>query len=204
MNTEQAIANLISYATVEQVDTERELVRVRRGEVLTDWLSWLSVFSGQMIDWCSPSVGEQGILLAPSGVLENATFLRGLPTGQYKRPNTGETGYKVRFKNGDTVTHNGADMEVVVSGTFTVKAGGDIVLQSPSTINNNAPTTKMSANTVIGGGLAVNGSGEGGGSSVIHGDFNVVGTIANNSVNIGSTHTHSGVQGGGSNTGTPT
>lgn len=60
-----------------------------------------------------------------------------------------------------------------------------------------APTTKIISDVIIEGSLSVTGT------STLNGAVETTGTITNNGKNIGSTHTHNGVQPGGGNTGVP-
>lgn len=181
LNTEQAIEKLIQYATVEQVDTAGVLVRVRAGDNLTDWVRWFSTFSGSHIDWSSPSVGEQGMLLSPSGILNNGAFLRGLPSEQFQPPSHDEQSFVIRFKNGDTMTHDGSQLIFNIAGgithdTPTVTHTGDTQMQGNTQTGGNA---QFAANVGVGG------------------------TLSNQGTNVGHDHTHSNVERGSDNTGGP-
>lgn len=60
-----------------------------------------------------------------------------------------------------------------------------------------APTTRIASEVTIDGSLTVNGP------TTMNGDIDSTGTITNNGKNVGSTHTHGGVQAGSGNTGAP-
>lgn len=108
-----------------------------------------------------------------------------------------------------TLEHTG-NLVVDTTGTVSVTAGGAATVDAPSVTLDTPQTTCTGALTVQGlltyqAGL----SGSGGAGAALTGNLNVTGNIAstgtvqNNGKNIGSTHTHSGVQTGGGNTGAP-
>ena len=71
------ISNLIRYGVVKEADYEKALIRVelQDGELLTDWIPWVTLRAGGDQFWWAPEVGEVMLLLAPSGELANAVAL---------------------------------------------------------------------------------------------------------------------------------
>lgn len=67
---------------------------------------------------------------------------------------------------------------------------GGIVMHSPTALEFNAPNITLNGNTTING------------NTTLNGDTAVVGSMQNNGTNVGSTHTHGGVQTGNGSTGT--
>ena len=88
---------------------------------------------------------------------------------------------------------------------------GGINVVSPSKVTVQAPNIELNASTqcalnspqIVLNGTVQQGSGSFGGTSTWQGDMNTLGTLHNNGKDVGSTHTHPGVQSGPSNTGTP-
>lgn len=82
---------------------------------------------------------------------------------------------------------------------------------SPSKVTVQAPDIELNAETqcalnspvIVLNGTVQQGAGSYGGTSTWQGDMETLGTLRNNGKDVGSTHTHSGVQSGSSNTGTP-
>ncbi len=108
-----------------------------------------------------------------------------------------------------TLEHTGT-LVVNTDGTANLTAGGAVTVEAPSVTLDTPQTTCTGAMTVQGlltyqAGL----TGSGGSGASMTGNLSVTGNIAstgtvqNNGKNIGSTHTHSGVQTGGGNTGAP-
>lgn len=83
--------------------------------------------------------------------------------------------------NEDTIMYFG-------SASIRITASGQIILTAPNGVYYNAPTFAMDNN---GGNTAMN----------MTGALNITGTVTANGKNIGSTHTHGGVQTGGGTTG---
>ncbi|CAB3716945.1 hypothetical protein LMG26690_03586 [Achromobacter animicus] len=84
----------------------------------------------------------------------------------------------------------------VVSPTKVTVTSPDIELNASTQCAINAPQIVLN-------GTVRQGAGSFGGTSTWQGDMNTLGTLRNNGKDVGSTHTHSGVQGGPSNTGAP-
>lgn len=82
---------------------------------------------------------------------------------------------------------------------------------SPSKVTVQAPDIELNAETqcalnspmIVLNGTVQQGSGSFGGTSTWKGNMDTLGTLRNNGKDVGSTHTHPGVQSGPSNTGTP-
>lgn len=88
---------------------------------------------------------------------------------------------------------------------------GGINVVSPAKVTVQAPDIEMNASTkcalnspvIVLNGTVQQGAGSYGGTSTWQGNMNTLGTLRNNGKDVGSTHTHPGVQSGPSNTGTP-
>lgn len=117
-STEEAIDKLLCYGTVEEVQTKPPRVKVRAGGILTNWLRWFSCFSGECIDWASPSVGEEGMILSPNGDMLNGAFLRGMSNDDNPTPSSDANTKMVKFKNGDIIKHDGNDYIVTIKGNI--------------------------------------------------------------------------------------
>jgi len=70
-------ANFIRYGVVAEADYEKALIRVelQDGELLSDWIPWVTLRASNDRFWWAPEVGEVMLLLAPSGELANAVAL---------------------------------------------------------------------------------------------------------------------------------
>ena len=59
--------NLIRLGTVKEVDYKQACVYIQIWKILADWLPWVTSRIGQDRNWSAPRVGEQVVLLSPSG-----------------------------------------------------------------------------------------------------------------------------------------
>ncbi|GLO54775.1 baseplate assembly protein [Pseudomonas putida] len=72
------IENLVRLGTIEAVQVQPPRVKVKSGNIVTAWRPWLSLRAGADREWDPPTVGEQVVLLSPSGLLAQAVVLTGL------------------------------------------------------------------------------------------------------------------------------
>jgi phage baseplate assembly protein V len=75
---DRRISNLIKFGTVQAADYVNATVRIKAGDILTDWLPWQTQRAGGNISWHAPEIGEQVVVLSPSGELNQGVVLIGL------------------------------------------------------------------------------------------------------------------------------
>jgi len=99
---ERRLANLIRFGTIEQLDEAKALARVRCGDILTDWLSWRTNRAGPDRDWWALEPGEQVILLAPSGELNQAVIVGSINRDLFSAPGNRKTLHRIQYQDGTT------------------------------------------------------------------------------------------------------
>lgn len=177
---DRRMGNVLRFGTVSAVDYAKALVKVDLGDLVTDWVPWATTSAGQDRVWQPPDVGEQVAMLSPGdpsqGLVIGSIF-------QDAHPANGNAGkdWRITFKDG-TVLEFDRDasalrVNVNAAGSANVTVGGSTLLVNSSKIS-------LSSN---GNTLEISAAG-----------------VKHNGVNIGSTHTHSGVATGPANTGAPT
>lgn len=218
---DRRLGNVMRFGTIAAVDAASAQVKVDLGDVTTDWLPWAVASAGQNRAWRAPDVGEQVVLISPGdpsqGVVLGSIF-------QNAHPANGNNGkdWRLTFKDGTVAEfdRDGSALNVVVNpagslrlnigGTTLLLQDGQATLTTPALVVDSPQSTFTGAVTVQGlltyqAGMA----GSGGSGASMTGPLNVIGNVTttglltNNGKNVGSTHTHSGVQSGGSNTGAP-
>lgn len=209
---ERLLANLLRVGVVTHLDEAQARVRVRVGGLSTDWLPWIASRAGATRAWSAPRPGEQVLVLSPYGDPAQAVVLPAIYQDAHPAPATSKDLERVIFPDGAVVEYDSAAKRLTVTtagnvvincATATINAGTGVTIDTPQ-------TTCTGALTVQGlltyqGGLA--GSGGSGASLIgalqVTGDVAITGALTNNNKNVGSTHKHSGVQAGGSQTGNP-
>ena len=90
--TDRMLSGMLMFGTVEAVDHDNARVRVRSGDWVSAWLPWGSQAAGEVRHWRPPSIGEQALILSPSGRPEQAGVIPGFYTTQHAAPsNDGKT-----------------------------------------------------------------------------------------------------------------
>lgn len=100
---------------------------------------------------------------------------------------------------------NGTPVQYVqfTAGGINVVSPSKVTIQAPNIELNAATQCALNSPQIVLNGTVEQGSGSFGGTSTWQGNMETLGTLRNNGKDVGSTHTHPGVQSGPSNTGAP-
>ncbi|MBO9332872.1 oxidoreductase [Achromobacter xylosoxidans] len=100
---------------------------------------------------------------------------------------------------------NGTPVQYVqfTAGGINVVSPSKVTITAPQIEGNAEEQFAINSPQIVLNGTVQQGSGSYGGTSTWQGNMNTLGTLRNNGKDVGSTHTHPGVQTGPSNTGTP-
>lgn len=176
---ERRFANLILLSTIEHVDPKRAKVRVKRGDILSDWLPWLTQRAGEDCNYWAPSVGEQVLLISPQGDLNQGMVLPAIYQNKYAAPENTSDIACLHFADGATISYNRTQHQL------------SIYLPAQ------AQTQIKSEHLEITGDVT------------IHGNLNAQGDISDKTRSmhadrvIYNRHQHAGIKSGPSKTGTP-
>lgn len=165
LDTLRRLDNLVRLGRIAAVDHDAARCRVQTGGNLTGWLPWLAQRSGTTRTWCPPTVGEQVIILSPSGEPAGGIVLTGLYSELVEAPSTASSEHITDYPDGARIAYNHTTGAMIITGIQS------LTIDCPQ-------ITITGAITQAGGNLSSNGV-------VLH------------------THKHTGVQAGGSQTGTP-
>lgn len=210
MNTDnfdiqRLVRNLIRIGTVSEVDLDRGLCRIATGGNLTDWLNWLSGRAGGARTWWAPSVGEQVLVLSPGGELDTAFVLPGIFSDAHPAPSVSAQAAHITFPDGAVIEYEPAEgaLKAVGIKSATIDATEQVNVTAPaivchatSKITLDAPEVECTQ-LLTAGTIAIRQGGS------MTGDINHSGgSISSNGIVV-HTHTHGGVQNGGSQTDKP-
>lgn len=100
---ERRLANILRYGVVYAVDLDGALVQVDVGGIVTDWLPWRTPRAGRTRVWHPPEVGEQVMVLSPSGDLGQGMVLAGVYSDEFPAPSTDPDVHLADYLDGDLV-----------------------------------------------------------------------------------------------------
>lgn len=145
------LESLIRTGTVAEVDLTAVRVRVISGGLHTQWLRWLEGRAADTSTWDPPVVGEQVVLLCPSGNPAAGIVLRGLNSDNNPPPSHSASAHVKRYPDGAVISYDHASGALEATGikTATVEASEKVTVD--------VPETEITGNVTIGGNLLVKG-----------------------------------------------
>lgn len=135
------IESLIRSGTVAEVDTGSPTrlprCRVRTGGLLTDWLHWTSRRTGSTRVWDPITIGEQVLVLSPSGDPAQGFVIAGLYSNDIRPPSTSATEWMREFPDGAVIRYDHA------TGTLSASGIKELVVEAQTTVSINAPQIQL-------------------------------------------------------------
>ncbi len=130
------LESLIRLGTVAEVDLRAKLVRVQTGDLLTNWRPWVANRAGAARTWHPPTVGEQVILLSPSGDVGLAVVLPALYCDDYPAPANAAQLHHARYSDGAVIEYDPTSGALLATGIKTARivAAVSVTLDTPSVI----------------------------------------------------------------------
>ena len=125
---DRRIANAVCLGVVSHVNTAKARCRVHVGGLTTDWLPWLATRAGLDRTWWAPDVGEQCVVLSPSGEMNQGVVLLGLYQDTHPAPSAEQDLQLTEYSDGTKVSYDRA------AGLLTVDCVGDIVVKAARTL----------------------------------------------------------------------
>lgn len=111
MNAEsqRRLHNLATIGTVFAVNPDDCTMRLQVGDNQTDWLPIPTFAAGAISAWRCPSIGEQFLLISPSGDLSNAIPTVCLYSDLLPSPSKDSNELRIRYNDNDFLSINIAD-----------------------------------------------------------------------------------------------
>ncbi|WP_264683280.1 MULTISPECIES: phage baseplate assembly protein V [unclassified Wolbachia] len=133
---QRKLANIVRIGVVKEVDYEKAKVRVKIGELSTDFLPWITSRAGEERSWLPPSINEQVVILSPLGELSLGVVLAGIYQQNYSAPENSEMINSLVFQDGTKFTYDKGKhhLEIEVVDKITLKAGGSRIEMTKSGI----------------------------------------------------------------------
>ena len=109
---QRRLHNIATIGTVFDVNPDDQTMRLDVGDNQTDWLPIPALAAGQVRVWRCPSVGEQFLLVSPSGDLANAIPVISLYSDNNPSPSADPNEIRVRYNDTDFLSINTQDSQL--------------------------------------------------------------------------------------------
>ncbi|PNA02884.1 MULTISPECIES: phage baseplate assembly protein V [unclassified Pseudomonas] len=163
---DRMLACLVIPCSVVAVDLAAARVRVSDGDWTSAWVRWHSQAAGKARHWRAPSLGEQGVLLSPSGEPAQGTFVPGLYGNAGSAPDDRDHVEVWRFADGGSLSYDwqaGRYDIQLPTGNARVQVGTSTLLVSDNAISLDASAITLTGKVMVNGPLLVSGDINGGG-----------------------------------------
>lgn len=100
------LENTIRIGTIFEVDHAAVRCRVQSGRLVSNWLRWLTLRAGETTTWDPPTVGEQCLILSPSGEAGNGIVLYGIDSNLIEPPSHEPALHKTLWPDGGFVQYD--------------------------------------------------------------------------------------------------
>ncbi|MEC4735612.1 phage baseplate assembly protein V [Wolbachia endosymbiont (group A) of Andrena dorsata] len=134
---QRKLANIVRIGVVKEVDYEKAKVRVQIGELLTDYLPWITSKAGKDRDWFPPDIDEQVVIFSPFGELSLGVVLGGIYQEKYAAPENKKEINSIKFQDGTRLLYDKDKhhLEIEVVDKITLKAGESSIEMTKSEIS---------------------------------------------------------------------
>jgi phage baseplate assembly protein V len=185
------LANLIRVGTVAEADYARARLRIALGDITTGWLPFAVSRAGDDRSWSAPSIGEQVLVVCPSGDPVQGIVVGALYQAAHPAPADQVTIHRTVYEDGTVVEYDRAahrlmvrvvgDLRVETAGRVEIAAEGPVAVSSAAeaSITAQGPVSVSSEAQVSIAAPAVAMTGTGGNSATasLTGDFTLRGRL---------------------------
>jgi phage baseplate assembly protein V len=198
---ERRLSNVILFGQVEELDAKRARVRVRAGEILTAWLPCMTTRACEDRTWHIYEPGEQVVLAAPGGDLNQAVVLGACYRKAYPAPASSENVARFIFRDGAVMEYDREAhvLSATIPGDVVIKATGNVEVQAESRISLTSPNIDLNGVIMLNGPV-IQGGGSNGGNAQLNGWLHVAKTITTDADVVAEVslnhHTHGCPDGG--------
>ncbi len=121
------LENIVRFGTIEAVQMQPPRVKVKSGNIATTWLPWLNLRAGADREWDPPTIGEQVVLLSPSGNLAQGVVLTGLFSDVIPANGDREGLHRRTYRDGAVIEYDSVAKRLLAI----LPAGGKAQLTAP-------------------------------------------------------------------------
>ncbi|MFT4314295.1 MAG: phage baseplate assembly protein V [Wolbachia pipientis] len=130
------LANIIRIGVVKEIDYEKAKVRVKIGDIVTDYLPWITSKAGKDRDWSPPDIDEQVVVFSSLGELSLGVVLPGIYQEKYPALENKKEINSIKFQDGTKFTYDKEKhhLGIEVVDKIILKAGGSSIEMTKSGI----------------------------------------------------------------------
>lgn len=132
---QRRLHNIATIGTVFDVNPDDQTMRLNVGDNQTDYLPIPALAAGKVSVWRCPSVGEQFLLVSPSGDLANAIPVLSLYSGNNPSPSSDPNEIRVRFNDSDFLSIKTQESQMTLKITNALFDIEDTTFSGNVTIN---------------------------------------------------------------------
>jgi len=138
---ERLMGNMIQYGTIDVLSGHR--ASVRAGDLVTDFLPWLTRRAGNDRDWWAPEPGEQVMLLCPCGDPALGLILPSVNRDAYPHPANTPTVHRTVYADSAVIEYDrdAHRLKAVIPGTIEATAK-KVIVTADVEINGRLDVTK--------------------------------------------------------------
>lgn len=104
--TDRRLPNIIRIGTVSEADYKAARLRVAFGTAVSDWLPWITFRAGGDSSWWAPEVGEQVVVLSPSGETAGGVVLGSMFSNSHPAPTDRPTIHRTTYEDGAVLEYD--------------------------------------------------------------------------------------------------
>ena len=106
---ERRLANIVKIGVIQEANHADKKLRIAMGNTQTAWLPWPAEIGNNFIQWRPLRVGQQVVLVAPSGELNQAVIVGQLYGGGIDAPSTDAQQDLIQFEDGTQIEYDSAN-----------------------------------------------------------------------------------------------
>lgn len=139
------LLNLVRKGTILEVNHQAALCRVASGELQSNWIPWMAIAAGTTRAWRPPTAGEQVLLISPGGDPAEAVALCGIYSTKAAAPSDSPDVQITVYPDGAELAYDHQAHRL----TVVLPAGGEILVESPSTVTVRTESARLEADLVV-------------------------------------------------------
>ncbi|MFS4437851.1 phage baseplate assembly protein V [Paracoccaceae bacterium GXU_MW_L88] len=160
------IGDLVRYGTIRDVDySNPPRARVDVGDLLSGWLRMAAPRAANDKVWSPYEVGEEVVVLAPSGNLSSGVIIAALYNGTHQASESSANVHSREYQDGASIAYDRAAGSLTIDlngGTVEIVATGGLEISGDVVVNGDVIASGISLTTHVHGGVMSGGASTGG------------------------------------------